>query len=186
MIVMATRSSTTARVSRNARSAEGRWVPSDREHRQGERDVRGRRDGPPASTRPPPPRLTATAKTGRHDDAARARPRRAAPPCRVAQVTDDQLALELQPGDEEEDGEQPVRGPLPEGQVQVQRGRSDGEVAQRDVGLDPGGVRPDDRGDGGRQQQRAADRLGAQGAGDALRLAPRGPVEDVRARGEKG
>ena len=42
-------------------------------------------------------------------------------PPRVAQVAGDELALELQTGDEEEDGEQPVGGPGAEAQVEVQR-----------------------------------------------------------------
>src|SRR5665647_3985956 len=40
-------------------------------------------------------------------------------------ATDGQLPLELEPDDEEEDREQPVGGPLRDGEVQVERGGAD-------------------------------------------------------------
>ena len=54
---------------------------------------------------------------------------------RVAQVTGDELALELEAGDEEEDREEAVGRPVLEGQVQVQRGRADGQSRNAGVGV---------------------------------------------------
>ena len=46
-------------------------------------------------------------------------------PARIAQVPGDELAFQLESGDEEEDRQQPVGGPLRQGEVQVQRVRAD-------------------------------------------------------------
>ena len=59
----------------------------------------------------PVPRLTSDVDQRRHDHAADRRGDRQRRPARVAQVAGDELALELQPGDEEEDRQQPVGGP---------------------------------------------------------------------------
>ena len=99
---------------------------------------------------------------------------------RRAQVADEELALELQPRDEEEDREQAVAGPLTDGEVEVAPLDADHGVAQGEVGIRPGGVRQDEGGDGGGEQQRATDRLGAQRLGDRLGLGPAGPVQDGR------
>ena len=56
---------------------------------------------------------------------------------RVAQVARDELALELEPGDEEEDGEQAVGRPGAQREVQVQRLGPDAGVAQLQVGVAP-------------------------------------------------
>ena len=63
-------------------------------------------------------------------------------PPRVAQVAGDELALELQSGDEEEDRQQPVGRPGAQGQVQVQRRRADAGVAQGLVAGAPRGSWP--------------------------------------------
>ncbi len=68
----------------------------------------------------------------------------------LAQGADDEFALELEPGDEEEDGEQPVRRPRLEGQVEVERCRPDDEVLEVLVGVAPGGVGDDQPSEGGR------------------------------------
>ena len=47
----------------------------------------------------------------------------------VAQLTGDQLALELDARDEEEDGEQPVGGPVLDREVEAEGGGPDVEVA---------------------------------------------------------
>ena len=115
-----------------------------------------------------------------HDHAADRggdRQRRAA---RVAQVTGDELALELQPGDEEEDRQQPVGGPLGQRQVQVQRRRPDPQVAERGVRVAPRRVRPDQREHGGRDQQDPADGLRTQDVADPADLRPAPPREQAR------
>ena len=61
---------------------------------------------------------------------------------RVGQVAGHELALELDPGDEEEDREQAVGRPRPEGEVEVQRVRADDGVAQRGVGVRARGCWP--------------------------------------------
>jgi hypothetical protein len=48
---------------------------------------------------------------------------------RVAQVTGDEFALELDAGDEEEDGEEAVGGPVLDREVQAEGGGADVEVA---------------------------------------------------------
>lgn len=78
----------------------------------------------------------------------------------VTELAGDQFALELDTGDEEEDREQPVGGPVLEGQVQAQRGRSQVEAADRLVALAEG-VCPDQSGYGGGEEEDAADGFGA-------------------------
>ena len=91
----------------------------------------------------------------------------------VAQLPGDQLALELDAGDEEEDGEQPVGRPVLDGQVEAERGGAEVEVADGLVAVAERGVRPDQRGDRGDQQQDAADGLGAQRVRDEVPLGQR-------------
>ena len=112
------------------------------------------------------PRFQA-AKTAAGDEhsAHRGDDRQRRPPD-VAEVACDELALELQPGDEEEDREQAVGRPGGQGQVQVQGARPDHEVTEVVVRLRPGTVRPDDRDDGPEEQQQATGGLGAQDARD--------------------
>ena len=109
------------------RAQRGRQVGADHgQHGQRERDVGGGRDRParPARRRSAPA-LNSDVDQRRDDHAAdRGGDRQRGPP-RVAQVTGDELAFELQPGDEEEDRQQPVGGPLGQRQVQVQRRRAD-------------------------------------------------------------
>ena len=163
------RSSTTARVSRNARSAAGQMRADDREHREGERDVGGRRDRPAVARRAVVPGHREVEQRG-HDHAAdggddRQRRRR-----RGAQRADHELALELEPGDEEEDGEQAVGRPRLQGQVEVQRTwgrrrRPGGRRTSRS-----GRCSPRPAGDGRGQEQGAADGLGAHRVEDELAL----------------
>ena len=121
---IASRSSTTAIESSSTRTPDGQRGPTSastpsanamsvatgiahapssrgRAARDGERDERG------------------------HDHAADGGEDRQRGGAAVGQFADDQLALELEPGDEEEDGQQPVRGPVAERQVQVQPLRPD-------------------------------------------------------------
>jgi hypothetical protein len=102
----------------------------DRQHRQRKRDVGGGRDGPAAQR---------VASCAGGDQEVEHRGRSHAPDCRgdgqrrparVPQVTGDELALELQADDEEEDRQQAVRRPGGQREVQMERRRTDPQVAQ--------------------------------------------------------
>jgi hypothetical protein len=151
-----------------------------REHGERERDV-GR-----GGDRPPPQAVAAgvdRGEEGRRDhDAARRRGDRQHRAPRIAQVTGHELALELQPGDEEEHREQPVRGPAGQTQIEVQRGRPDPPCGQLPVRVAPRRVGPDQRQDRRPQQQEAADRLGAQDVGDPAHLEPGATAEEAGGR----
>ncbi len=97
---------------------------------------------------------------------------------RLAQLTGHELAFELDTRDEEEDGEQPVGGPVLDGQVEAERGGAEVQAAEGLVALAQRGVRPDDRRHGGYEQQDAADRLGAQCLGDVVPLGQGQPSEE--------
>ena len=119
MIVMAMRSSTTARVSRNERSALGRCVPMTASTASANAmsvavGIAQPRSMPPSSLALSPWLISAAVTTNRiagsatpHTAAAIGQ-RGLAP---VGQVARDELALELDAGDEEEDGEQAVGRP---------------------------------------------------------------------------
>jgi len=80
----------------------------------------------------------------------------------AAHLPSHELALQLESGDKEEDGQQPVCGPFLQAQVQQQGGRADREVPEMLVPRPRSGVGQDERSDRGGQQQRAAHRLGSQ------------------------
>ena len=154
MIVIANRSSTTAKVSRNVRNAAGRWVLMTARTASAKAMSVAVGIAQPCSA--PPPRV----RVDEHEQDRRARH---APEggddwqcrsSRVAQVAGDELALELQSGHEEEDRQQPVAGPRAQRQVQVQRLGTDGGVAQSRVGVGPRRVGPH-QGDRGRASSRA-------------------------------
>ena len=94
-----------------------------------------------------------------------------------AQVPDEELALELEPGDEEEDRQQAVGRPVPHGEPQVAPLRPEVGVAQRRVGVAPRAVGEEHGRDRREEQEGPAGRLGAQGARDELRLGPRRAAE---------
>src|SRR5690606_21248926 len=100
------------------------------------------------------------------DHPAHGRDRRQQRFLRGGQLTDGQLALELQADHEEEDGQQPVLGPLADGQVQVQRLRTDGEVAHRLVQTAGGGVGEDQGEDRGAEQHQPTGGFGAEVLGE--------------------
>ena len=114
------------------------------EDRQGEGDVGGRGDRP-AAQRPAAAGRERDVDQRGHDHAADRGGHRQRRPARVAQVAGHELALQLQTGDEEEDGQQPVGRPGAEAQVEVQRLRPDDEVAQVVVGRRPRAVGPHQR-----------------------------------------
>ena len=147
MTVIAKRSSTTARVSRNARSADGRCVPMTASTASakamsvavGMRPAgRGRR-GAHGDDR-------ADVDERGHGHAARARRRRGAAAFgAVAQVAGDELALELDPRDEEEDREQAVGGPVPRERSRCSAAGPTTESREGVVAVAPGRVGPDQR-----------------------------------------
>ena len=176
MMVMANRSSTTARVSRKTRSAAGRWVlmtastaranamsvavgiaQPDRRRAAG-RSLRGRAARAPPCHRPPR--------------------RPGGPRGGVAQVARDELALQLQPGDEEEDREQPVGGPVLNVRSRCSAGGPDPPLRERRVGVAPGGVRPD-------QRERPRRRPAAARPRSRRAARPRSGVPRARSRGRK-
>ena len=188
MIVMAIRSSTTARVSRNERSAEGRWVPRTASTARANAMSVAVGMAQPASTWPdPPPRLPATAKNTRAGtttpQAAAATGSAALAGSRRSPTTSS--CLSSSPATKKKTASSPSEAHCPRVRSRCHAAGPTVRSRSAGVGVDPGRVGPHDRRDGGGQQQRTADRLGAQGARDPLRLAPRGPVEDVRARGEE-
>ena len=141
MTRIAPRSSTTAKVSRKARSAEGRWVESTARTASAKAMSVAIGTAQPSGLPPRPRRRPGRgrrARPCRTPRRARAGPRSAG----VAQLTDDQLTLELDPGDQEEDGQQPVGGPVPDRQVQAERGDPEVEVAYPLVRLAPRACSP--------------------------------------------
>ena len=117
--VIASRSSTTARVSRNVRSAVGRWVDNTASTASANAISVADRHGPAARGSPggPLPRLSATKTAAGTTMPPMAAAIGSAARRGVAQVTGDELALELQPHDEEEDRQQPVGRPRRDAQV---------------------------------------------------------------------
>ena len=100
-------------------------------------------------------------------------------PAGVAQVTGDELPLELQARHEEEDRQQPVRGPGRQGKVEVQGGGPDREGPQSLVPARPRRVRPHQRHDRADHEQRTTDGLLTQDVGDAAGLRPRTAIEQA-------
>ena len=93
-------------------------------------------------------------------------------PARITQVAGDELPFELQAGDEEEDRQQPVGGPLGQREIEVQRGRPDADVGHGGIGLAPRAVRPHERENRRADQERTAHGLGSQNVCDPADLRP--------------
>ena len=131
----------------------GQVGADDREHRQREGDVRGRRDRPTARLAVDVSGVDRQVDERRQRDPARRRDDRHGgigwPPERAH----DELSLQLEPGDEEEQGEGTVRGPV----LEIQR--ADGEVPEVVVRRPPRRAGPHHRHGGGRQRDRPADGL---------------------------
>ena len=121
MIVIAMRSSTTARVSRNERSADGSDEPITASTARAKAMSVAVGIAHPRRASPSAPTISDGGDEDQrgHDDAADGRHHRHHRLGRRAQVADEELALELEPRDEEEDGEQAVAGPVPDGEVEV-------------------------------------------------------------------
>ena len=166
----------------------GQVRPDDGEHGQREGDVRRRGDRPPAQGRAVAAQCQDDADEDerRHDDPAHGGRDGHRGLGHRAQLADEELALELEPGDEEEDREQAVGRPVPERQPQVAPLGPHVGVSQGLVGLAPRAVREDQRRDRGTEQQGPADRLGAQRLGDVLALGPRRTTQDGAALARGG
>ena len=141
------------------------------QHGQSEGDVRGRGDRPARAVAVPGGRVDPQVEQGRDrhpSEGGRDRQRRAA---RIAQIARDELALELQPGDEEEDRQQPVGCPGTQRQVEMQRRRAHTGLAHCLVGVAPWRVCPHQRHECSRHEQRAADRFLTQDLCESCALA---------------
>ena len=152
MITITIRSSTTASVSRNARSAVGRFDPTTASTASANAMSVAAGIAQPRG-RPSRRRVHREVDQRGYGDPARGRDDRHGRVRGSAQRADHELALELQPGHEEEDRERPVGGPV----LHVEG--ADLPVPERVVRRRPRRVRPDD-GDGrGHQGDGAPDGL---------------------------
>jgi hypothetical protein len=110
----------------------------DREDGQGEGDVRGGGNGPT------PERFRARAEVDDHvdecgkDHAAHCCRHRDDRFCGLPQFPGHEFALELQPRNEEEHGQEPVGGPVAQAQFEMPGGVADLDVAQREVAVREG------------------------------------------------
>ena len=117
--------------------------------------------GTPQPADPGRPSVEPRVDRGRHDHAAQGGRDRQRGPLAPGQLAGQQLALDLEPDDEEEDRHQPVVDPVGQRQLQAdgagpQAGR---QVQQALVGPGPGRVRPREGGHRRRDQDDAARRL---------------------------
>ncbi len=163
--------------------AQGRWQRGADDGEDGERegDVGGGRDGPAVRGAVAHDVDEYVDHRG-YDHAAQGGDHREGGRSGIAQVARDELALELDAGDEEEDGEESVGRPVLEREVQAEGGGADVEGPDAGVALRDGGdVRPQEGGDRGHEQQHAADGLGAQGIADEAELGQREAAEQLGA-----
>ena len=162
----------------------GQRGPDDREDGERERDIGGGGDGP-AAQRPAAQAVDQHIyECGRdHSGQRRYDGKRGGPG--IAQLTGHQLALDLDAGDEEEDREETVGRPVLYGEVEAERGRSGVEGAHGGVAVAQRGVRPDQGGEGGDEQEHSTDGLGTQGVREIVPLGQRETTEK-RTRGGGG
>ena len=146
MTVIASRSSTTARVSRKVRNAVGRWVDSTASTaRANAMSVAIGTAQPSMFSGWPASTLIADVDRRGHHHAADGGRDRQGCAARITQIPGDELALEFEPDDEEEDGQQSVGGPRRDAELQMQCVRPDFELRHRAVRLRPRRVRPHQR-----------------------------------------
>ena len=151
----------------------------DGEHRDRESDIGGSRDGP-ATERS----VTGAGGEGdedqrRRDHAADGGGNRQRGAGRIAKVTGDELAFELQAHDEEEDRQQAVGSPAAQREVQVQTKTigTEPKAGQCVIRRRPRRVGPHQCDRCGCQQDRAADGLLVQDVDDTTGLRPRAAGE---------
>ena len=122
MTVIASRSSTTARVSRKVRNAVGRCVDSTASTaRANAMSVAIGTAQPSMFSGWPASTLIADVDRGGHDHAADGGRDRQGCAARITQIPGHEFALEFEPDDEEEDGQQSVGGPRRDAELQMQR-----------------------------------------------------------------
>ena len=127
----------------------------------------------------PPPTVTVAAYSGGGDSHAadRGDDRQGGRGGRT-QFADDQFSFEFDAGDQEEDGEQSVCGPVADREVEAECGNAESDVSYLLVDTAPRGVRPDERHDCRGEQHQAADGLGAQCVGHGIALGQRQQAEE--------
>ena len=130
---MAPMSSTIARVSRKSFSAGGTRGPECRDDRDGERDIGGHRDSP--SSRAWASGVHGEEQKGWHDHSTARREHGKCGCTGVAQLAGYELTLDLEPGDEEEQGHQAVADPVAEALGDTDATRSKGELVRPHSGV---------------------------------------------------
>ena len=179
MTVMAPRSSTTASVSRKARSATGRRRPTTASTASAKAMSVAMGMPQPVSEPSAIDRVDGHEDARRHDHAADRCSRRDHRLADLRERAEDELVLELEPDDEEEHRQQAVGRPDSQREVEVQRDWADLEVHEGEVRVGPRGVGPhqcDCRGD---QQQHAADGLVAQALAEIAELEDRRSAQEL-------
>ncbi|CAI7651618.1 unnamed protein product, partial [Penicillium discolor] len=154
----------------------------DGEHRDRERDVRGRGDRPSAEDLGAGGRVDRDEEQGGDDDAPDRGGDRKRGTARIAQPPGDELLLQLQPDDEEEHGEQAVGGPGAHAELEVPLRDPETEVPDGLVPGGGGGVGEDQGGERGGQQQTAAEHVAPGGGADAAPQLMRRETETGRGR----
>ncbi len=146
MIVIASRSSTTARVSRNVRSAVGQVGADDGEHGQREGDVGGGRDRPAAAAPAPSPAIDQRRRPAPARPCRRPRRRPAATARRGSRrspATNSRLSS--RPATKKKIASRPSAAQVAQSEVEVQRRRARPWSPQRRGSRRPRRVRPDQR-----------------------------------------
>ncbi len=167
MTTIASRSSTTASVSRKVRSPTGRPRPKIASTASANAmSVAAGIAQPLSASASPAPSDDRDVDDRRQRHAADGGDHGNRCPLRVPQAACDDLVLELDAHDVEEHREQAVGRPCGDAQVEVQRGWSDAQLHERRVRLPPRRVGPDERDGRGDEQQHAARRLEAEQLGD--------------------
>ncbi len=165
------------------RAQPGRQMAAEHgEDGEGEGDVGGGGDRP-AVERAFRAQVDQDVEEGRDGDPAQGGDHRHHRPAWIPEIALRQLALQLEPDDEEEDRQQPVGRPGRQVEVEVERSRADDRGLHRLVRLPPGRVGPDQSHHGGADEQQTADGLGAEGVGDEPDLGPGLGTPEQRALG---
>ena len=131
--------------------------PDDREHGKGKRDVGCHRDAPAAGCAISRGDIHDHEDRGRQDHSAKRGSDRHHCLGRLRESAQDEFVLELEPGDEEEHGEQSIGSPGAQTQVEPERFWAYLEVDEICIGVTPGRVCPDQCDDCHGEQQDSAD-----------------------------
>ena len=132
-----------------------------RQHRKGEGDICCHRNTPAVQRISGTTLIHCDIQERWNDHPAECRRHRQRRLARLRERADHQLVFELAANDEEEDGEQPIGGPLLHGEVQMERVTADLGRRNRAQHLRERAVRQEDADEGGSDQQRAAYGLAA-------------------------